>query len=418
MSIKQMNITHEEHDKFVKEHPNGDMLQLTKWAESKALTGWYSRRIAVGDGETLTGVAQLLFKKVPKLPYTLCYISRGFVVDYKDERSVKMLLELSKEMAKREKSYAIKIDPDIEVDKSEGVLQFLTTLGFEHKGFEDGLSKTYIQPRMTMITKIDQSEEDLMQSFDKRNRSRVRNSLKRGTELIIGNRDDLKIFAEIMEVTGERDNFLTRDVSYFENIYDHLNPDGDCELFLVKVVPGNVLKDLYKERDALLSEKAKLEERHQTKKVINQLKDANEKLSNFAKRIEEMEELQEKKPDGVYLSGGILIFAGKKSYYLYGASSNEYREFLPNHRMIIEMMHFAKEKGATKFDFGGTDNNPSQDHEHYGLWAFKKVWGTYLSEKIGEFDYVLNKPLYTAIEKVKPAVTTYKRKIETKIKKK
>lgn len=416
MAIKKMNITHEQHDEFVKQHPNGDMLQLTKWAESKKLTGWYSRRIAVGDGETLTGVAQMLFKKVPKLPYTLCYISRGFVVDYKDEKSVKMLLELSKELARNEKSYAIKIDPDIEVEESEGVLEFLTSLGFKHKGFEDGLSKSYIQPRMTMITRVDQSEEDLMQSFDKRNRSRVRNSLKRGTDLIIGNRDDLKIFAQIMEETGERDNFLTRDLSYFENIYDHLHPDGDCELFLVKVVPDKVLKDLFKERDALLEEKEKLENKRQNKKVVNQLKDAEEKLGNYEKRIQEMEELKEKKPDGVYLSGGILIFSGKKSYYLYGASSNEYREFLPNHRMIIEMMHFAKEKGATKFDFGGTDNNPDQDHEHYGLWAFKRVWGTYLSEKIGEFDYVLNKPIYTAIEKVKPAVTTYKRKIEKKIK--
>lgn len=416
MAIKKMNITHEQHDEFVKQHPNGDMLQLTKWAESKKLTGWYSRRIAVGDGETLTGVAQMLFKKVPKLPYTLCYISRGFVVDYKDEKSVKMLLELSKELARNEKSYAIKIDPDIEVEESEGVLEFLTFLGFKHKGFEDGLSKSYIQPRMTMITKVDQSEEDLMQSFDKRNRSRVRNSLKRGTDLIIGNRDDLKIFAQIMEETGERDNFLTRDLSYFENIYDHLHPDGDCELFLVKVVPDKVLKDLFKERDALLEEKEKLENKRQNKKVVNQLKDAEEKLGNYEKRIQEMEELKEKKPDGVYLSGGILIFSGKKSYYLYGASSNEYREFLPNHRMIIEMMRFAKEKGATKFDFGGTDNNPDQDHEHYGLWAFKRVWGTYLSEKIGEFDYVLNKPIYTAIEKVKPAVTTYKRKIEKKIK--
>lgn len=96
MTIKKMNITHEQHDEFVKQHPNGDMLQLTKWAESKKLTGWYSRRIAVGDGEKITGVAQLLFKKVPKLPYTLCYISRGFVVDYKDETSVKVLLNYLK----------------------------------------------------------------------------------------------------------------------------------------------------------------------------------------------------------------------------------------------------------------------------------------------------------------------------------
>ena len=35
--------------------------------------------------------------------------------------------------------------------------------------------------------------------------------------------------------------------------------------------------------------------------------------------------------------------------------------------------------------------------------ALKRVWGTYLSEKIGEFDYVLNQPLYHLVEKVKPS---------------
>src|SRR5699024_5007611 len=143
---------------------------------------------------------------------TLCYMSRGFVVDSKAEKSVNMAVELSKEVARTENSYAIKIDPDIEVEESEGVLEFLTSLGCKHKDLEEGLSRSYIQPRRTMITKVDQSEEDLMQSFDKRNGSRVRNSLKRGTDLIIGNRDDLNIFAQIMEETGERDNFLTRDL--------------------------------------------------------------------------------------------------------------------------------------------------------------------------------------------------------------
>ena len=38
-----------------------------------------------------------------------------------------------------------------------------------------------------------------------------------------------------MKITGERDGFLTRDISYFENIYDALHEDGDAELFLVKL---------------------------------------------------------------------------------------------------------------------------------------------------------------------------------------
>ncbi|MBU7215336.1 peptidoglycan bridge formation glycyltransferase FemA/FemB family protein, partial [Staphylococcus aureus] len=91
--MEKMHITNQEHDAFVKSHPNGDLLQLTKWAETKKLTGWYARRIAVGRDGEVQGVAQLLLKKVPKLPYTLCYISRGFVVDYSNKEALNALLD-------------------------------------------------------------------------------------------------------------------------------------------------------------------------------------------------------------------------------------------------------------------------------------------------------------------------------------
>ena len=110
-----MNITNQDHDAFVKNHPNGDLLQLTKWAETKQLTGWYSKRIAVGENGEVKGVGQLLFKKVPKLPFTLCYVSRGFVTDYNDKLALEALLEYAIQVAKQEKAYAIKIDPDVEV---------------------------------------------------------------------------------------------------------------------------------------------------------------------------------------------------------------------------------------------------------------------------------------------------------------
>ena len=43
--------------------------------------------------------------------------------------------------------------------------------------------------------------------------------------------------------------------------------------------------------------------------------------------------------------------------------------------MQYEMMKYARDHGATTYDFGGTDNNPSKDSEHYGLWAFKRCMG-------------------------------------------
>lgn len=179
MTVTRKNISNEVHDNFVKTHVNGDMLQLSTWADTKRLTGWYSRRIAVGRDDEIAGVGQLLFKRVPKTPYTMCYVSRGFVCDYHDKEVVTALVDAAIEVARREKSYSIKIDPDVEVDTVPGLVEFMNTLGFVHKGFKDGLHPDYIQPRMTMITNIDMDEDALIQSFEKRNRSTVKQSLKK-----------------------------------------------------------------------------------------------------------------------------------------------------------------------------------------------------------------------------------------------
>ena len=61
--MEKMNITNQDHDAFVKNHPNGDLLQLTKWAETKQLTGWYSKRIAVGENGEVKELASCYLKK-------------------------------------------------------------------------------------------------------------------------------------------------------------------------------------------------------------------------------------------------------------------------------------------------------------------------------------------------------------------
>lgn len=43
--------------------------------------------------------------------------------------------------------------------------------------------------------------------------------------------------------------------------------------------------------------------------------------------------------------------------------------------MQYEMMKYARDHGATTYDFGGTDNNPSKDSEHYGLCGLLNVYG-------------------------------------------
>ena len=70
---------------------------------------------------------------------------------------------------------------------------------------------------------------------------------KKGIEIIEGTREDLKTFESIMRVTGERDGFLTRPLTYFEDMYDTLAPSGMCKLYLAKLNTEQALTSIKQE---------------------------------------------------------------------------------------------------------------------------------------------------------------------------
>ena len=98
----------------------------------------------------------------------------------------------------------------------------------------------------------------------------------------------------------------------------------------------------------------------------------------------------------IYLSGAILTFCGNKSYYLYGASSNDFRELLPNYFMQWNMMQRAINRKCTSYDFGGISGNINENDPEYGLYDFKRRFNSRTVERIGQFDYILN-PFYYSI---------------------
>jgi hypothetical protein len=108
----------------------------------------------------------------------------------------------------------------------------------------------------------------------------------------------------------------------------------------------------------------------------------------------------------------VINACGRRSYYLYGASSNEFREFMPNHLMQWTMMQAAKASGAERYDFGGVSGRTEPDDEYAGLYAFKSGWGSDMIEKVGEFDLVLNRPLYFALETGLPLLKGLRKRFE------
>ncbi|MEO7269178.1 MAG: peptidoglycan bridge formation glycyltransferase FemA/FemB family protein, partial [Knoellia sp.] len=107
MALSALSLTEREHDDFVRDHPNGHLMQTTPWGKEKEHTGWTWKTVAVGrkgagpDGsDEVTGAALILFRRTPVVPMALAYCPRGFVVDWSDAETVDALLAEVSRVAK------------------------------------------------------------------------------------------------------------------------------------------------------------------------------------------------------------------------------------------------------------------------------------------------------------------------------
>ena len=103
-------------------------------------------------------------------------------------------------------------------------------------------------------------------------------------------------------------------------------------------------------------------------------------------------------PAGTPIAGTLAIWYGDKVWYLYGASSNEHRNLMPNYLLQWRMIQWAVETGCRIYDFRGVSGNVSEDNPLYGLFRFKQGFGGDFTEFVGEEDLVLSPVIYWAVE--------------------
>lgn len=426
-------------DSFVKNHPNTDVCQLTSWAKVKS-PSWVSEHIALFCDGKMVGAASLLFRKIPMTPWSLCYSPRGFLVNFDNPSDVEAMVKACIHVSKEHRAFEIKIDPNIERIHGEKAIRCLKENGFIHKGFTMGIVDS--QPRFTMITDIDRNLDDVLNSFEKETRRRIKRS--QDFKLIFeecGN-NKLNIFSEIMRITGKRDRFFIRDNNYFEKILNSFS--CDAQLFLVSITYQNLFDLKMSERSELEKNKDQLNLKLNTltSKIedINSEEYDNEKLSSLERKAKNIKreldivdnkisnnntiingDLSNKVKNGfgndkIYLSGAIMVYCGPIAYYMYAASIDEYRELLPNYFMQWELMKIAKKRGCKFYDFGGvsgyTDEKDLKTDETAGLYYFKKTFGTLLFERIGEFDLVIKpfvKQLFNTAMKMRKTLLSLKK---------
>ncbi len=92
--------------------------------------------------------------------------------------------------------------------------------------------------------------------------------------------------------------------------------------------------------------------------------------------------------NNIALSGAITINYGGRVSYLYGASTEKYRNLMPNYLMQWNMIKWAIETNCKIYDFMGIPFYDDETHPNYGVYRFKKGFNGEIINYAGEFNYI------------------------------
>ena len=322
-----------EYEAFVQSHPKGNFAQSYLWGKQKPMWQWDAIAVRGEDG-AIRGSLAVMTRKVPGIGRTLMYGCRGPVCDLDDRETFSQLLDGAKELAKKYKSYVIKIDPDVP-SSNTAFSSMLQSFGFRAK--EGGKNFEAIQPRYVFRLNVEgKTEEELLANLHQKWRYNIRLAERKGVTVRICGKEMVPAFSDLMLTTGVRDGFVTRKPEYFAAMLDNLGEHAR----------------LYMAFD----------------------------------------------PNDTPIAGTLAIHYGDKVWYLYGASSNEHRNLMPNYLLQWRMIQWAVETNCRIYDFRGVSGDVSEDNPLYGLFRFKQGFGGDFTEFVGEMDLVLSPVIYWAVE--------------------
>ncbi|MEG0900021.1 MAG: peptidoglycan bridge formation glycyltransferase FemA/FemB family protein [Oscillospiraceae bacterium] len=349
MEILNQN-QYNEYNAFIAQHENSEFMQSTMWHNVK--NNWnHEVIVSRDDAGKIVGGMSVLIQKVPLFNTTFLYAPRGPVCDWSNKQILMDLKSGVDELAKKYNSYLFKIDPAVDVN-DENFKETMTEMGFTLFAGPDGFET--IQARFNYKLYLNgRNEDEVFADLTQKTRYNIRVALKHNVEVKPVGKEYLDDFIKIMQVTGERDGFITRNKDYFERMMDSLGEN-------VRLYIG-----FY---------------------------------------------------DGKAVSGAITTNFGGKCCYVYGASDNEHRNVMPNYLMQWEMIKWAIEKNCYVYDFQGVSGDLTDETRPiYGLYRFKKGFNGQLDEYAGEFDYIY-KPFMKKMVDLGVKVNKKLRKIKKSLK--
>jgi peptidoglycan pentaglycine glycine transferase (the first glycine) len=210
--------------------PTNHVLQSWSWGEFKTAYGWRATHLLFIEGGRALAAAQVLRRRLPRLPLAVMYVPKGPVLDYTDLSLLEAVLAHLEAVARRGRAIFVKVDPDVCLandDAPQSVITALTRRGWRH-------SAEQIQFPNTVLVDLTRDEDAILAAMQSKTRYNVRLAARRGVTVRLGSLDDLPLFYQLYNETSQRDGFLIRPYAYYQDAWGRFLRAGRAQLFLAE----------------------------------------------------------------------------------------------------------------------------------------------------------------------------------------
>jgi len=214
-----------------------------------------------------------------------------------------------------------------------------------------------IQPPDTVVVSLREPEDEILKRMKPKTRYNIRLSGKKGVVINRGGKELLSAWYDLYRETAERDRITIHSKSYYESVFDiaELSKSGAPEVILFTAVFSDEL-----------------------------------------------------------LAGIIVLIYGSRATYLYGASSGNKRNLMPNYALQWEAMKYAKEQGCEEYDLFGIPPDDDPSHPMHGLYRFKTGFGGEVIRMPGCWDLPLKPLMYRVYRTAEKARKWYYKRFRKK----
>jgi peptidoglycan pentaglycine glycine transferase (the first glycine) len=345
---------------LIGELPDPHILQTAEWAEIKHKFGWdpIYKTWEINKGQIEAG-ALILQRSISLKGFAsrirVLYVPKGPVMDWSDDDLRDEVLEGLRAVAKSQGAIFIKIDPDVlvgtglpmEADSEKHPLGEKVIQDLDERGW--CFSKEQIQFRNTVLVDLRQDETKLLSQMKQKTRYNINLARRKGVTVRSGNESDFGMLYRMYAETSVRDGFVIRPEAYYRTVWTTFARAG---------YGGPLIAEVNREPTA-----------------------------------------------------GIFVYRfGARAWYLYGMSSSNHREKMPNYLLQWEALRLMKESGCEVYDLWGAPEHFNENDPMWGVYRFKAGLGGVVNRTIGAWDLPIRPLLYRLYTDTLPRLLSIMRK--------